>query len=79
MAWRVLQHQDQEWNVTAAAERRANSPAWKLVLAFRSVGGQRRSLWANYPLESPSQSSLFAQAERLSDEVLRAVLAQRLA
>ncbi len=78
MAWRVLEHAGGQWKVTVAAERRANSSQWTLVFSFRSLGPEQRSLWASYPLSSLSKAALFAQAERLSDDVLRAVLAERL-
>jgi hypothetical protein len=53
---------------------------WQLVLAFRrkDTKGGRRSFWASVPLESSSKSSLFLQAEKLSDEDLQEVLARHL-
>jgi hypothetical protein len=53
---------------------------WQLVLAFRrkDTEGGRRSFWASVPLESSSKSSLFLQAEKLSDEDLHEVLARHL-
>ncbi|HLZ45853.1 MAG TPA: hypothetical protein VKQ05_09280 [Gemmatimonadales bacterium] len=95
MSWRVIAHGDQVWHVDAVAERRANTAAWQLVLSFRaaseplqhapvaessqrgSVG--RRSFWTPYPLEATSKSSLFIQAERISDAALSQLLAERLA
>jgi len=79
MSWRVIAHGDQVWHVDAVAERRANTAAWQLVLSFRaaseSVPGQRRSFWTPYPLEATSKSSLFIQAERISDAAIVQVLA----
>jgi hypothetical protein len=78
MAWRVLEQGEQKWSVVPAAERRANSPLWSLVLSFRAVGEGGRAFWAPFPLESPSKARLFAQAERIPDELLSALLAERL-
>jgi hypothetical protein len=78
MAWRVLEHDDRRWNVSIAAERRANSPQWTLVFAFRPVDAGRGPLWAAYPLTSSSKAALFAQAEKLSDDALAAILAEHL-
>jgi hypothetical protein len=78
MVWRVLEHADRQWKVTVAAERRANSSQWTLVFSFRTVGAEQQALWATYPLSSHSKAALFAQAERISDDALRAVLAEQL-
>ena len=78
MAWRVLQQGEQKWSVVPAAERRSNSPLWCLVLSFRALGERGPAFWAPYPLESPSKAKLFAQAERIPDESLSALLAERL-
>lgn len=80
MAWRVVEHDDRHWNVSLAAERRANSTDWVLVFGFRCAGTdvERRSLWATYPLQSSSKAYLFAQAERISNDALAALLAERL-
>lgn len=78
MAWRVLEIDDRQWNVSVAAERRAHSDHWNLVLAFRAVGGGTPSVWAEYPLSSSSRSTLLQQAERIPDERLVEVLADRL-
>jgi hypothetical protein len=49
------------------------------MLSFRAAGeGAQKSLWAPYPIEAMSKSSLFLQADRLSDEDLRAVLTQHI-
>lgn len=80
MAWRILSREGETWHVHPAAERRANQATWQLVLAFRrrTTEGGRRSFWAPYPLESPSKSSLFLQAERIPDEALHEVLSRHL-
>jgi len=79
MSWRVIAHGDQVWHVDAVAERRANTSAWQLVLSFRAAAesgpGRRRSFWTPYPLEATSKSSLFIQAERISDAAIVQVLA----
>jgi len=61
-----------------AAERRADSPQWNLVFSFRGSQPGQRSVWATYPLSSSSKSALFAQADRLSDADLIALLMTRL-
>jgi hypothetical protein len=78
MVWRVVQHADRQWNVSMAAERRAHSTQWSLVFSFRAVGAERRSLWATYPLASASRAALFAQAEQIPDDTLKALLAEQL-
>lgn len=79
MAWRVVNYGDTQWNVTVAAERTAQTACWRLVLAFRAAGRIRQSaLWTPYPLMSTSKASLFAQADRISDEKLTALLATHL-
>ena len=78
MAWRVISRDGEEWHVQPAAERRANQSLWQLTLAFRVANQttEPRVFWASYPIESTSKSSLFMQAERISDEDLRDVLIQ---
>ena len=78
MAWRVVEHDDRRWTVSIAAERRANSPHWNLVFAFRPADVGQRSIWATYPVASSSKAALFAQAEKLSDDALTALLAEQL-
>ena len=78
MAWRVVEHDDRRWNVSLAAERRANSPNWNLVFAFRSAEHGQRPIWATYPLSSSSKAALFAQAEKIPDAAITALLAERL-
>jgi hypothetical protein len=74
MAWRVLEHADQRWNVSIAAERRPDSPHWNLVFSFRGTDPGQRSVWAAYPLSSSSKSALFARADRISNDELIALL-----
>jgi hypothetical protein len=79
MAWRVLEHAGRQWNVSLAAERGPNSSQWNLVFSFRAAEPAQRSIWATYPLSSSSKAALFAQADRISDKDLVALLAERLA
>jgi hypothetical protein len=80
MAWRILSREGEVWHVHPAAERRANQATWQLMLSFRGIATNRsRAIWASYPLESSSKSSLFMQAERISDEALHEVLSRHLA
>jgi hypothetical protein len=76
MAWRVLATDGEVWHVRAAAERRASANMWQLMLSFRSVdeNSDQRAFWAPYPLEAASKSSLFVQADRISDDELHRVL-----
>ena len=78
MPWRIINHADQVWHVQPAAERRAHQSLWQLMLSFRAVntGGERRVFWASFPLESTSKSSLFTQAEKISDQTLRDLLSE---
>ena len=78
MAWRVVEHDERQWLVSIAAERRANSPHWNLVFSFRPTDVGQRSIWATYPVSSSSKAALFAQAEQLSDDALTAFLAEHL-
>jgi hypothetical protein len=78
MVWRVVEHDDRRWNVSMAAERRANSSQWNLVFSFRPTEVGERSFWATYPLSSTSRSALFAQAEKISNDALAAFLAEHL-
>jgi hypothetical protein len=78
MAWRVVEHGNRRWSVTVAAERRPNSTQWNLVFSFRCASAERQSFWATYPLTSSSKAALFAQAEKLSNEALAALLSEHL-
>lgn len=66
------------WHVQPAAERRNNAQFWQLVLSIRaaSTEGPRRVFWAAFPLESMSKSSLFNQAERITDDAIRELIVQ---
>lgn len=89
MPWRVIAHGGQVWHVDAIAERRPNTESWQLALSFRAaaaggvagrggVSGAQRAFWTLYPLEATSKSSLFIQAERIPNDALSRVLAERL-
>jgi hypothetical protein len=78
MAWRVVEVAERQWTVSVAAEQRASSPRWNLVLRFRARDGDKRLLWTEYPLASTSRSSLLQQAERIPDATLVELLASRL-
>jgi hypothetical protein len=60
------------------AERIADEAAWRLVLSYRASSEDSSPVWAPTGLRSSSRSDLYAQADRLSDERLTAVLAARL-
>lgn len=79
MPWRVIAHGGQVWHVDAVAERRAHTAAWQLVLAFRAASARagEQSFWTPYPLEAMSKSSLYLQAERITDSTLAHLLAER--
>ena len=79
MAWRVIDAAGEVWHVQPAAERRANAALWQLILSFRAASAQRRAFWAALPIESMSKSSLFHQADRISDDTLREVIVQHVA
>lgn len=78
MPWRVIDRDGEVWHVQPAAERRAHQTVWHLMLSFRAVGSAEnpRKFWASFPLESTSKSSLFIQAEKISDEALHDLLCQ---
>jgi hypothetical protein len=78
MPWRVLEHADRQWNVSMVAERRPDSPHWNLVFSFRPAEPGQRSVWGTYPLSSSSKAALFAQADRVSNDDLLALLTQLL-
>ena len=78
MAWRVVEVADRQWSVSVAAEQRANSQRWNLVLAFRARDGDRQLSGPNIPMASTSRSSLLQQAERIPDAKLAELLASQL-
>lgn len=75
MAWREVTVGETKWAVAPVAERVANTHAWRLVLSCRCAGEIRRPLWAATGLQSSSRSDLYAQADRLSDARVAAVVA----
>jgi hypothetical protein len=79
MAWRVLETGDETWNISIAAERRANSNQWGLVLSFRSSGPTPRRFWAPVPIQSTAKATLYTQAEKLSDRDLVDLIKEHLA
>jgi hypothetical protein len=79
MAWRVIQIDDEWWNVTLAAESCSGTAGWSLVLGFRAAAGGQRAFWVPWPVESTSKASVYAQAERIPDDQLAQVLTERLA
>ncbi len=81
MPWRVIDRDGEVWHVSPAAERRANHQLWQLMLSFRAArrDAEPQAFWAPFPIESTSKSSLFYQAEKISDDALREVLSQHTA
>jgi hypothetical protein len=78
MPWKEVQVGDIRWRVSPVAERVANTHAWRLVLNCRSNGDSGRTVWATTSLQSSSRSDLYAQADRLSDARVAAVVAEHL-
>jgi hypothetical protein len=80
MAWRVIDSDGEIWNVQAAAERRADTHLWQLSVSFRSKDSDREqgAIWASYPLESVSKSTLFQAADRIPDHELKDLLVQQI-
>ena len=80
MAWRVIDTDGELWHVQAAAERRPDANIWQLAVSFRTAGSERgqTAIWAQFPLEAVSKSSLFRAAERISDDALKELLAQHI-
>jgi len=78
VAWRVLDLDDETWNVSIAAERRANADQWNLVLSFRTAGPTPKRFWAPYPIQAGSKAAIYTRAETLSDKELTEVLSQHL-
>lgn len=76
MAWRVISREGEIWHVQPAAERPANHTNWRLMLSFRATTTPDERFWASYPLESSSKSSLFIQAEKITDQALHDLLCQ---
>jgi hypothetical protein len=80
MAWRVIDTDGEIWNVQAAAERRADTHLWQLSVSFRAKNSHsgRGAIWARYPLESGSKSTLFQAADRITDDALNDLLVQQI-
>ncbi len=78
MAWRVIDTDGELWHVQAAAERRADANIWQLALSFRAPGSEKSAIWAQFPLEAVSKSSLYRAAESISDDALKELLAQHI-
>ena len=78
MSWREVVIGDLRWRVSPVVERLGDSPSWRLVLNCRADNGHRRSVWAHTGLHSSSRSDLYAQADRLSDDRVAAVLAEHI-
>lgn len=76
MAWKEVQVGNMLWAVSPVAERVANTHAWRLVLNCKCRGESVRTVWAETSLQSSSRSDLYAQADRLSEARLLAVVAQ---
>ncbi len=76
MAWREIIIGDVLYTVSPVAERVPNSHAWRLVLNCRNGGDRKAQLWAATSLQSSSRSDLYAQADRLSDSRLKAVVTE---
>ena len=79
MPWRVLDIGDQVWNVSFAAERRANSNQWEMVLSFSSAGPHPHRFWIPYAIHATSKAAIYTQAETVSDQDLASVLNDYLA
>ena len=78
MAWRVVQHGDERWTISPAAERHPGGQEWRLAFLFRAAGNRARSFWAAYPAASASKALLFARADHIPDDQLTAILSERL-
>jgi hypothetical protein len=78
MSWREVLIGETRWSVAPVAERVANTHAWRLMLSCRVAGDAKGAVWANTGLQSSSRSDLYAQADRLSDDKVAAVVARHL-
>jgi hypothetical protein len=76
MAWKEVQVGDKLWTVSPVVERVAHTHSWRLVLNCKFRGESVRTVWAETSLHSSSRSDLYAQADRLSEARLTAVVAQ---
>ncbi len=78
MSWKEVTVGDTTWMVAPVAEKVPDTHAWRLVLSCRCAGTTRRAVYASTGLHSSSRSDLYAQADRLSDARVAAVLASHL-
>lgn len=78
MPRRVIQVGTHRWMVAAAAEQRSNSRLWHLMFSYRATGPGQTAVWASYPFQSASKAALFSRAERVPDDELVALLAEKL-
>ena len=78
MSWREITIGEVRWSVAPVAERVANTHAWRLMLSCRVPGQTKSPVWAATGLQSSSRSDLYAQADRLSDDKVAAVVARHL-
>jgi len=76
MSWREVLIGNVRWRVSPVAERVANTHAWRLVFSCRAAEESERPIWAATGLQSSSRSDLYAQADRLSDAKVAAVVAE---
>ena len=76
MAWRTIAHHGRTWEVRPAAERRSSTADWQLIFAFRPVGEPAggRTRWALHSHTGRDKASLFAQADRVTDDDLATLL-----
>jgi hypothetical protein len=79
MPWREVVLGDTRWSVVPVAERVPSAESWQLVLSCRVPGDSGRSVWANTGLHASSRNDLYAQADRMSDARVVAVLTRHLA
>ncbi|MDH4130750.1 MAG: hypothetical protein OEW17_03060 [Gemmatimonadota bacterium] len=67
---------DTRWSVAPVAERERDSDSWRLVLNCRPATRGARARWAATSLRASSRSDLFYKADRLTDDWVRAALAE---
>ncbi len=79
MSWREITVGQTRWSVAPVAERVVNTHGWRLMLSCRAAGEvTARAVWASTGLQSSSRSDLYAQADRLSDDKVAAVVARHI-
>lgn len=79
MPWREVLLDNTRWSVAPVAERVPSAGSWQLVLSCRVPGESGRSVWASTGLQSSSRTDLYAQADRMTDDRVLAVLTRHLA